>query len=103
MNKKTVGHNNSKSPKKSRSGKLFFDHKGTHLRKGDTVKLLALPLEMFLGLPESEQKVLRAEIGKKHLIQGSGGQGKIKLEFYDAHGALHAILINPSCVTRIPG
>ena len=60
MNKKTVGHNNSKSPKKSRSEKYIFDYKGTHLRKGDTVKLLTLPLEMFLGLTESEQKVLRA-------------------------------------------
>jgi hypothetical protein len=35
---------------------------------------------MFPGLTEPEQKTLRAEIGKKHLIQGSGGQGKIKLE-----------------------
>ena len=103
MNKKTIDHNNDKLPKKSVSRKSFFDHKGTLLRKGDTVKLLTLPLEMFLGLPESEQKILRAEIGKKHLIQGSGGQGKIKLEFYDAHGSLHAIFINPSCVTRIPG
>ncbi len=103
MNKKTVDPNKSKLTKKSVSRKAFFDHKGTLLRKGDTVKLLTLPLEMFLGLPESEQKVLRAEIGKKHLIQGSVGQGKIKLEFYDVHGALHAILINPSCVTRIPG
>ena len=58
---------------------------------------------MFPGLTKPEQKTLRAEIGKKHLIQDPGGQGKIKLEFYDAHGALHAILINLSCVTRILG
>ena len=102
MNKKTIDPINGKLTHKLRSEKCFFDQKGTLLRKGDTVKLLALPLEMFLGLTESEQKILRAEIGKKHLIQGSGGQGKIKLEFYDVHGALHAILINPSCVTRIP-
>jgi len=102
MDKKIINHN-SKLAKKPVLGKKLFDHQGSLLRKGDTVKLLTLPLEMILGLTEPEQKTLRAEIGKKHLIQGSGGQGKIKLEFYDAHGALHAILINPSCVTRILG
>lgn len=102
MDKKIINHN-GKLAKKSVLGKKLFDHQGSLLRKGDTVKLLALPLEMFLGLTEPEQKTLRAEIGKKHLIQGPSSQGKIKLEFYDAHGALHAILINPSCVTRILG
>ncbi len=102
MDKKIISHN-GKLAKKSGSGNKYFDHQGTLLRKGDTVKLLTLPLEMFLGLTESEQNILRAQIGKKHLIQEPGGQGKIKMEFYDAHGALHAILINPSCVTRILG
>jgi hypothetical protein len=102
MDKKFINHN-GKLARKSGLGKKLFDHQGSLLRKGDTVKLLTLPLEMFLELTEPEQKTLRAGIGKKHLIQGPSSQGKIKLEFYDAHGALHAILINPSCVTRILG
>jgi hypothetical protein len=56
---------------------------------------------MLPDLTESGKRTLKAEICKIHLIQGSGSQGIIKLEFYDAHGVPHAILINSSCVTKI--
>lgn len=83
--------------------KRIVDRHDNLLRKGDTVRLIDIPLELFLGLTESEQKILRAEIGNMHLIQSSDRQGKIKLEFYDFKGATRTILINPHCVARIPG
>jgi hypothetical protein len=83
--------------------KRFIDRHGKPLRKRDTVKLIDLPLGLFLGLTETEQNTLREEIGKMRLIQSTEQHGKIKLEFYDAKGVLHIILISPSCVTRIPG
>ncbi len=81
--------------------KKLKDHQGKPLKKGDTVKLLNIPLELFLGLTETEQKILRAEIGNMHLIQGSSGHRKIKLEFHDTNYVLRTILIDPSCVIRI--
>jgi hypothetical protein len=83
--------------------KKFIDRHGKPLRKGDTVKLIDIPLGLFLGLTENEQNTLRAEIGNKHLIQSSDRHGKIRLEFYDAKGTLHTILISSTCVVRIPG
>lgn len=81
--------------------KKLKDHQGKPLKKGDTVKLLNIPLELFLGLTETEQKILRAEIGNMHLIQGSDRHRKIKLEFHDTNYVLRTILIDPSCVIRI--
>ena len=81
----------------------IFDRYGRTIRKGDTVKLVDIPLELLLGLTESEQKTLRAAIGKMHLIQSASQHGKLKLEFLDARGIIsHTIFIRPSCVTRIP-
>ena len=81
--------------------KNLTDNQGRSLKKGDTVKLQAIPLELLLELTEAEQDLLRAEIGNKYLIQGLDAHGKIKLEFHDANDMLHTILIDPSCVTRI--
>ena len=83
--------------------KIFYDRQGQAIRKGDTVKLVDMPLELFLGLTESEQKTLRAAIGKTHLIQNTNQHGRLKLEFFDAKGISHIIFIRPACVTRIPG
>jgi hypothetical protein len=86
-----------------RTHKIFYDRHGSPIRKGDTIKLVDIPLELFLGLSESEQKTLRAEIGKMHLIQSANQLGKLELEFFDARGISHTIFIRPACVTRIPG
>ena len=83
--------------------KIFYDRHGAPMRKGDAIKLVDIPLELFLGLSESEQKTLRAEIGKLHLIQSVNQHGKLKLEFFDARGSSHTIFIRPACVTRVPG
>ena len=83
--------------------KKLTDNQGRSLNKGDTVKLQAIPLEVLLELTETEQEILRAEIGNEYLIQDSDRHGKIKLEFHDANDMLHTILVDPSCVTRILG
>ena len=85
-----------------RTHKIFFDRYGRPIRRGDTVKLVDIPLELFLGLSESEQIILRTEIGKMHLIQSANQHGKLKLEFFDARGIYRIIFIRPACVTRIP-
>ena len=81
---------------------IIIDRQGKIIRKGDTVLLVDIPLELFLGITESEQRTLRAEIGKIHLIQNTNQHGNLELEFFDAKGISHAIFIRPSCVTRIP-
>jgi len=86
-----------------RTNKTLFDRHGHPIRNGDTVKLVDIPLELFLGISESEQNILRAEIGKMHLIQSANQHGKLKLEFFDSRGISYIIFIRPTCVTRIPG
>jgi len=83
--------------------KKFIDRYGNSLKKGDTVKLIDIPLELFLGRTETEQNILRAEVGNNHLIQSFNRHGKLELEFYDADDIPHTILISTSCVTRILG
>ena len=56
----------------------IIDRHGKTIRKGDTVQLVDIPLELLLGLTESEQKILRAEIGNMHLIFVSGSTGRVK-------------------------
>jgi hypothetical protein len=82
--------------------RIFYDCQGQAIRKGDTVKLVDILLELFLGRSESEQKTLRAEIGKIHLIQNTNPNGNLKLEFFDVRGVSHTIFIRLARVTRIP-
>lgn len=84
-------------------GEKITDRNGNSLKRGDTVKLIDLPLELFLGRTEPEQNILRAEIGNTHFIQNINQHGKIKLVFYDEDGTSHSILISASCVARIVG
>ncbi len=76
--------------------KKLIAHQSRPLKKSGTVKLLDILLELFLELTETEQEILRAQIGNAHCIQCPDRHGKIKLEFYDANYVLHTILINPS-------
>jgi hypothetical protein len=46
-----------------RMHKIFFYRYGRPIRRDDTVKLVDIPLELFLGLSKSEQIILRTEIG----------------------------------------
>ena len=65
--------------------KKLIAHQDGPFKKRDTGKLLDLLLGLFLELTETEQEILRAEIGDTHFIQCSDRHGKIKLEFYDAN------------------
>lgn len=71
------------------------------IKKGDTVKLVDMPLELLFERTENEQNTLRVEIGSMHLIQSSILHGKIELELYNVKGIPNTIFISPSCVTRI--
>ena len=83
--------------------KRLTDNQGSPLKKGDTIKLQAIPLELLLKHTEAEQEILRAQIGNEYLIQDSDKHGKIKLEFHDENDMFHSILVSASCVTRIQG
>jgi hypothetical protein len=83
--------------------KRLTDNQGSPLKKGDTIKLQAIPLELLLEHTEAKQEILRAQIGNEYLIQDSDKHGKIKLEFHDENDMFHSILVSASCVTRILG
>ncbi len=79
------------------------DHQGKPLKKGDIVRMLEVPQDLFSELPATQHAALTAEAGKVHLIQSLDEYGKIELEFHDENYTSHTIKINPSCVTRIFG
>ncbi len=71
------------------------------LKKGEVVRMLEVPQDLFSKLPKAQHEALKAEVGNVHLIQDLDENGKIELEFHDENYMPHTIWINPSCVTRI--
>jgi len=83
--------------------KKLVDFQGKLLKKGDIVRMLEIPQDLFSELPEAQHAALRAETGKVHLIQSFDDYGRIELEFHDENYTPHTIRINPSYVARIFG
>jgi len=83
--------------------KKLVDFQGKSLKKGDIVRMLEIPQDLFSKLHKAQHTALRAEIGKIHLIQSHDEYGKIELEFHDENFTPHTIWVNSSCVTRIFG
>ena len=83
--------------------KKLVDFQGKSLKKGNVVRMLEIPQDLFSKLPKTQHAALRAEIGKVHLIQSYDEYGKIELEYHDANFTPHTIWVNASCVTRILG
>ena len=82
--------------------KKLVDLKEKPLKKGEVVRMLEIPQDLFSKLPEAQHVALKAEVGNVHLMQGLDEHGKIELEFHDESFMPHTIWISPSCVTRIP-
>jgi len=83
--------------------KKLVDFQGKSLKKGNVVRMLEIPQDLFSELPEAQHAALRAETGKVHLIQSFDDYGRIELEFHDENYTPHTIRINPSYVARIFG
>ncbi len=83
--------------------KKLVDFQGKPLKKGDIVRMLEIPQDLFSEFPRAQHAALRAEAGKVHLIQSFDEYGKIELELHDENYTPHTIRINPSYVARIFG
>lgn len=70
------------------------------LKRGEVVRMLEVPQELFLKFPKTQHVTLRAEVGNVHLIQSFNETGQIELEIHDEHCTPHTIWVDPSCVTR---
>ena len=53
------------------------------LKKGEVVKMLEIPQELFQRFPEAHHVSLKAEVGNVHLIQNFDEYGQIELEIHD--------------------
>lgn len=82
-------------------GEQLIDITIKPLRKGEVVRMLEVPQDLFSKLPKSKHEALKAEVGNVHIIQDLDENGKIELEFHDEDYMPHTIWISPSCVTRI--
>ena len=71
------------------------------LKRGEVVKMLEIPKELFSKFPETQHVTLKAEVGNVHLIQSFDENGQIELEIHDEHYTPHTIWVDPSCVTRV--
>lgn len=81
--------------------KQLIDVPKKPLKRGEVIRMLEVPQDLFSKLPQSKHKALKAEVGNVHLIQNLDENGKIELEFYDEDYMPHTIWVNPSCVTRV--
>jgi len=81
--------------------KKLVDLQEKPLKKGEVVRMLEIPQDLFSKLPKAHHVALKAEVGNVHRIQDLDEYGKMKLEFHDENYLPHTIWISPSCVTRI--
>jgi hypothetical protein len=70
------------------------------LKRGEIVRMLKAPQELFLKFPETQHVTLRAEVGNVHLIQSFNETGQIELVIHDEGYTPHTIWVDPSCATR---
>ena len=70
------------------------------LKRGEVVRMLEVPQELFLKFPETQHVTLRAEVGNVDLIQSFNETEQIKLEIHDERYTPHTIWVDPSCVKR---
>lgn len=81
--------------------KQLIDLPKKPFKKGEVVRMLEVPQDLFSKFPKAQHEALTAEVGNIHLIQDLDENGKIELEFHDENYIPHTIWISPSCVTRI--
>ena len=81
--------------------KKLVDLQEKPLKKGEVVRMLEIPQDLFSKLPKAHHVALKAEVGNVHRIQDLDEYGKIELEFHDKNCMPHTIWVSPSCVTRI--
>ena len=81
--------------------KKLVDLQEKPLKKGEVVRMLEIPQDLFSKLTKAYHVALKAEVGNVHRIQDLDEYGKIELEFHDENYLPHTIWISPSCVTRI--
>lgn len=81
--------------------KKLVDHQEKPFKKGEVVRMLEIPHDLFSRLPEAHHADLKAEVGNVHRIQDLDEYGKMELEFHDKNYMPHTIWVSPSCVTRL--
>ncbi len=81
--------------------KKLVDLQEKPFKKGEVVRMLEIPRDLFSKLPKAHHVALKAEVGNVHRIQDLDEYGKIELEFHDKNYMPHTIWVSPSCVTRI--
>ena len=81
--------------------KKLVDLQEKPFKKGEVVRMLEIPRDLFSKLPKAHHVALKAEVGKIHLIQSFNEYGMIELEFHDENYTPHTIWVSPSCVKRM--
>jgi len=72
------------------------------LKRGEIVRILEVPQELFLKFPETQHVTLRAEVGNVHLIQSFDENGQIELEIHDERYTPHTIMGRPILCNKEP-
>ena len=75
---------------------------------GDQVILLALPAAFLDGLPEEDQRAIKAMVGKPVRFHGFDENGQAELHFddpfdprTDEYSHTHSIWVGPECIRRL--
>jgi hypothetical protein len=78
------------------------DAHGKAIQTGDPVVLRDVPDQLLDGLPEEEQKAIRAQKNRTLKVVAFDESGYAELEFTDAGGMLHTIWVEPRCLEKAP-
>jgi len=64
------------------------------------VVLTELPPGLIRGLPRSDQRAIKAIVGKPVLFTEYDEWGRVELEFRDQRGGIHFIYVEPKFIRR---
>lgn len=83
--------------------KEHLDSQGRPLRRGGKVTYLEAREHLLRGLPVSDQKAIRAQLGKEMMVAGLDDYGNVELEFFEAEEIWHShtIWVDPDCLKKI--
>lgn len=73
------------------------DRLGRPIRRGDWVRLVALPAPVASAPPET-RRVARAALGRTFRVEGFGRYGHVELDLTQKVARFHTIWVEPDCL-----
>ena len=77
------------------------DSRGQALQVGDVVRYLSASEDLLRGLPASDQRAIRSQVGRTMTIEGFDDYGGVELEFWVSDCECHSIWVEPRDLEKV--